>query len=94
MLLNKYERYAVIAKDSHAEELLYKVERNFKNFTELQERCFGYLTQLVSDLTLPMDQERFRQLDKSFAKLLPYAGKFETLACNQELAFATFMKRV
>ena len=82
MLLNKYERFSAIAKDSHAEELLYKVERNFKNFTELQERCFGYLSQLVSDLTLPLEPESFKQLDKSFSKLLPYAGKFEALACN------------
>ena len=47
MLLNKYESFAVIAKDAFAEELLFKIEKNFGNYALLQEKCFAYLLKIV-----------------------------------------------
>ena len=35
MLLNKYEKFAVIGKDAYAEEILFKIEKNFTNFATL-----------------------------------------------------------
>jgi len=35
MLLNKYEKFACIAKDDYAEELLFKIEKNVGNFKTL-----------------------------------------------------------
>ena len=43
MLLNKYEDFSVIAKDEYAEELLFKIEKNFNNFKTLQDKAFPHL---------------------------------------------------
>ena len=43
MLLNKYESFTVIAKDAYAEELLFKIEKNFTNFATLQDNAFPHL---------------------------------------------------
>ena len=49
MLLNKYEDFNVIAKDEYAEELLFKIEKNFNNFKTLQDKAFPYL-QVLTEL--------------------------------------------
>ena len=47
MLLNKFEPFDVISEDSFAEELLFKIEKNFTNFINLQDKAFPLLNQIV-----------------------------------------------
>ena len=47
MLLNKYEHFGVIKNDAFAEELLFKIEKNFANFSSLQDKAFPLLHQTV-----------------------------------------------
>ena len=47
MLLNKFEPFDVISEDSFAEELLFKIEKNFTNFITLQDKAFPLLNQIV-----------------------------------------------
>ena len=75
MLLNKYENLSLIAKDAYAEELLFKIEKNFGNFQQLQDKCFGHLAQLASIGQIG-DYSTLKQADDLYIKLLPFAAKF------------------
>ena len=48
MLLNKYEKFEVIAHDSHAEELLFKIEKNYELKQSLETKCFQHLHALIT----------------------------------------------
>ena len=48
MLLNKYETFEVIAHDSHAEELLFKIEKNFELKQSLETKCFQHLHAFIN----------------------------------------------
>ena len=90
MLLNKYEDFAVMSKDQYAEELLFKVEKNFKNFKELQDRAFPYLQALAS-----LDpRSEYAEAEAAYGKLAGYAAKFDQLATNQEYVYAALAKRL
>ena len=84
MLLNKYAKSKVISKDDYAEELLFKIEKNIKNKAELEDRAFPLLHQIVQ--VFQHEELKLAQsvdvVDKTFAKLLALAGKFEQLAIN------------
>lgn len=47
MLLNRFDQFDVISEDSFAEELLFKIEKNFGNFKTLQDRAFPLLNDIV-----------------------------------------------
>ena len=51
MLLNKYAKFSVISKDDFAEELLFKVEKNFSNKKTLEDKAFPLLNQIVEEFT-------------------------------------------
>ena len=80
MLLNKYERFSVISKDDFAEELLFKVEKNFTNKRTLEDKAFPLLNQIVEEFTdadgADVDQS-LSSADVPFVKLVTFATKFD-----------------
>ena len=85
MLLNKYERFCIISKDDFAEEMLYKIEKNFNNKKTLEDKAFPLLNQIVevfTDTEVEDVKQRMKVADPSFAKLLTFAAKFDQLAIN------------
>ena len=78
MLLNKYEDFSVIAKDEYAEELLFKIEKNFNNFKTLQDKAFPHL----QSLTGFDPRTEFTTVEEGYRKLAAFAAKFDQLAVN------------
>ena len=49
MLLNKYAKFNAISKDSFAEELLFKIEKNVQNKKTLEDNAFPLMYLIVTN---------------------------------------------
>ncbi len=74
MLLNKYESCDAISKDGHAEELLFKIEKNLELKLSLETKAFKHLHVLLSAFKEFGEREALAHTD--YEPLKKYALKF------------------
>ena len=93
MLLNKYETYELISKDGHAEELLFKIEKNYELKQSLELKCFQHLHAFVGGFK-KSKSEKLAIEKCDYEPLEKYARKLVQLASNVEVIYAAFAKRL
>jgi len=93
MLLVKYERFDIIAKDDYVEELLFKYEKNVGHFQTFDKKGKAALLTMAEMVDASESvTEIFGDLNEQYQTLIDVAHKLKALKLNQEFVYKTLTK--
>lgn len=96
MLLVKYEKFDIVAKDDYIEEMLFKYEKNVGHLQTFDKKGRTLLVEMAECISEnnSVVAEALPQLEDMYKPMVEIAGKLSQLRVNQEFIQKTLSEAV